>query len=410
VQRYFGVGDQSAYDVAVIAENAHGAVMYSSDTEFPADENVTPDAALNLFGRPVPILRATHSASERLAGPQRPPHSEDPSGHSAQSPSEVHDEGPLRIEPIHYHSGESDWEISARHHKGSVEAAVSSSYHRNLAINFGVLLVLATTMGLIIVASQRARRLAQLQMDFVASVSHELRTPLTGIVSAAENISDGVVDSKERLARYGTAIMGQARQLTDLVEQILLFSATQKNRHRYHFRAANIADVIGASIRHSANLIRSSGFIVEQDIEPDLPLVMVDFNALSQCLQNLIDNAMKYGGVSRWIGIRARRAELPYGGKEIRITVEDKGIGIAREDLKKIFKPFYRSPAVTAEQIHGSGLGLALAKTIAEAMGGSLTVQSVPQKGSVFTVHLPIKEDFPPGDHLSSTPQGNSIS
>jgi signal transduction histidine kinase len=100
----------------------------------------------------------------------------------------------------------------------------------------------------------------------------------------------------------------------------------------------------------------------------------------------------------------------PLRGQEIRITVEDKGIGIAREDLKKIFKPFYRSPAVTAEQIHGSGLGLALAKTIAEGMGGSLTVQSVPQKGSVFTVHLPIKEDFPPGDHLSSTPQGNSIS
>jgi len=411
VQRYFGVPDQSAYDVAVIAQNVNGAddtVMYSSDTEFPAHSNMWPDAALNLFGRPVPLIKGRHSAPARLVVPQSPAPSEAASERSAQPPSGLHDEGALRIEPIHYRSAEGDWEIIARHHKGSVEAAVSSSYHRNLAINFGVLLVLATTMGMIIAASQRARRLAQLQMDFVASVSHELRTPLTGIVSAAENISDGVVDGKERVARYGSAIMGQARQLTDLVEQILLFSATQKNRHRYHFKAVDVADVVTASISNSATLIRSSGFTVEQQIEPDLPLVMVDFAALSQCLQNLIDNAVKYGGVNRWIGVRARRAERPYGGREVRITVEDKGIGIARADLKKIFSPFYRSPAVTAEQIHGSGLGLALAKTIAEAMGGSLTVESTPQRGSAFTIHLPIKDV--PGDHLSSTPQGKSIS
>jgi signal transduction histidine kinase len=381
--------------------------MYSSDSEFP-HKNMRPDASLNLFGRPVPILKGTHSVPQRLVVPQNTAPSEAATERSPQSLSGLHDEGPLRIEPIHYRSAEGDWEIIARHHKGSVEAAVSSSYHRNLAINFGVLLVLAITMAMIIAASQRARRLAQLQMDFVASVSHELRTPLTGIVSAAENISDGVVDSKERIARYGSAIMGQARQLNDLVEQILLFSATQKNRHRYHFKTADVTDVVTASISNSANLIRSSGFTVEQEIQPDLPLVMVDFTALSQCLQNLIENAVKYGGATRWIGIRARRAERPYGGKEIRITVEDKGIGIAREDLKKIFRPFYRSPAVTTEQIHGSGLGLALAKTIAEAMGGSLTVESTPQKGSAFTVHLPIKDV--PGDHLSSTPQGKSIS
>jgi len=410
VQRYFGVSDQSAYDVAVMAENTDGDVIYSSGAEFRADKNGTPDAALNLFGRPVPILRKTPSAPERVVVPQGPPASESASEHAAQSPSAARDEGPLRIEPIHYRSAEGDWEIVARHRKGSVEAAVTASYHRNLAINFGVLLVLAATMGMIIVASQRARRLAQLQMDFVASVSHELRTPLTGIVSAAQNISDGVVDSKERIARYGHAIMGQARQLTDLVEQILLFSAAQKNRHRYHFKATDVADVIETSMRQSANLIRSSGFIVEREIQPGLPPVMVDFNALSQCLQNLITNAVKYGGVSRWIGIRTRSAERPDGGKEIRITVEDKGIGIADEDLKRIFEPFYRSPAVTAEQIHGSGLGLSLAKTIAEAMGGSLTVESAPQKGSAFTVHLPIKDGFASGEYLSSTPEGTSLS
>jgi signal transduction histidine kinase len=131
---------------------------------------------------------------------------------------------------------------------------------------------------------------------------------------------------------------------------------------------------------------------VELEIQPGLPPVIVDFKGLAQCLQNLITNSVKYGGESRWIGIRASIAD-DSDRKEIRITVEDKGIGIGREDLKRIFEPFYRSSAATSAQIHGSGLGLPLAKTIAEAMGGRVTVVSVSQKGSAFTVHLPLKSD-----------------
>jgi signal transduction histidine kinase len=283
-------------------------------------------------------------------------------------------------------------------------------YRRNLTINFGVLLVLATTMGLIIATSRRAQRLAQLQMDFVASVSHELRTPLTGIVSASQNIADGLIDNKERILRYGEAIMGQAQQLSDLVEQILLFSATQKDRHRYHLQRVDVVEVIDASLKGTSSIIRSAGFTVEEAIQLELPPVMVDFKALSQCLQNLIANSVKYGGDSRWIGIRAALADQSGGVKEVRISIEDKGIGIGREDLGRIFEPFYRSPAATAAQIHGSGLGLALARNIAEAMGGRLTVRSVPQKGSTFTVHLPVKDDAETASHLSMTPEVNSIS
>jgi signal transduction histidine kinase len=127
-------------------------------------------------------------------------------------------------------------------------------------------------------------------------------------------------------------------------------------------------------------------------------------------LQNLIANAVKYGGESRWIGIRALIADGPDRRKEISITVEDKGIGIGQEELKRIFDPFYRTPAATAAQIHGSGLGLPLAKTIAEAMGGRLTVTSVPRKGSAFTVHLPVKDDPKTGNRPSLTAEANSIS
>jgi signal transduction histidine kinase len=271
-----------------------------------------------------------------------------------------------------------------------------TTYHRNLAINFGVLLVLAITMGLIIATSRRARRLAQAQVDFVAGVSHELRTPLTGIVSAAQNMVDGLVD-RERTARYGAAILGQAQQLKDLVEQILLFSATQRRAHRYHPQPADVADVVDASLDTTSSLIRSSGFTVQRKIQPKLPQVVVDVPALSQCLQNLITNAIKYSGASRWIGIDAASTETN-GGQEITITVEDHGLGISSDELQHIFEPFYRSPQVTSAQIHGSGLGLPLTKSMVEAMGGRLTVQSAPQKGSSFTIHLPVRDVASPPD------------
>jgi signal transduction histidine kinase len=113
---------------------------------------------------------------------------------------------------------------------------------------------------------------------------------------------------------------------------------------------------------------------------------MGDLAALSQVLQNLITNAIKYGGRGRWIGIRAHLAPR---SREVQISVVDHGIGISRSDLAHIFEPFYRSPSVAAAQIHGTGLGLALAKSIAEAMGGRLSATSEPGEGSSFTLHLP---------------------
>jgi signal transduction histidine kinase len=294
---------------------------------------------------------------------------------------------------------ERNWVVVARYRKGSLEAAVSSIFYRNLAINFGVLLVLALTTGLIIITSARARRLAQLQVDFVAGVSHELRTPLTGIVSAAQNLNDGLVGGKDQLMRYGGAILNQAHQLSNLIEQILMFSAIEKGRQRYHLQPTDVKQVIDASLRNTGSLIRSAGFTVERAIEPDLPPVNGDFQALSRCLENLLTNAVKYGGEKRWLGVRALVAVSPEHEKEIRICVEDHGIGIDPADLKEIFEPFYRSPAVTAAQIHGNGLGLPLAARIAEAMGGRLRVESVPGKGSSFTVHLPIQA----GQHVETT-------
>lgn len=380
-QRYFAALDGLNYKVAV-REESTGRVLYSSDAGFGSGADV--DAKLNLFGPPVPGGVPGAGSTFYISGPisMRP--------EMAVGGLHLHGEkGFMHIEPLGFGVTDGGWQLIVKHRKGSVEAAVASLRRRNLTVSFGTLLVLALTMALVIITTHRARRLAQLQMEFVAGVSHELRTPLAVISSAAENIADGVVINEEQLARYGSVIRNQARHLSDLVEQVLLFASTLRAGQHHTLRPLKVSELIDTAIESTDAQIKSAGVTVERHIQPGLPLVNGDFAALSQCLQNLITNALKYGGDGRWIGIRAYVAGEKEGSAEVRITLEDKGIGIDPESLKHIFEPFYRSPSVIGSQIRGTGLGLTLAKSIVEGMGGELTVVSETGKGTAFTVHLP---------------------
>jgi len=272
---------------------------------------------------------------------------------------------------------------------------VSTSSRRSIVRLVGVVCFTLIFATFSVWAIQKSRmlgavQLAKLQMDFVASISHELRTPLAVIRSAAENIADGVVEGKDQLAKYGAVIRKQSRQMTDLVNQILLFVSTRERTNRYTLKPLQVSEIVNSAMENTAELAREAGFVVEQSVEPDLPYVMGDVLALSRCLQNLIGNAIKYGARDRWVGIRAFREKTGSQSQgEVAISVQDRGIGIDKSDLPHIFEPFYRSAVVRAAQIHGTGLGLPLARSIAEAMGGRLTVESKPGVGSVFTLHLP---------------------
>lgn len=274
-------------------------------------------------------------------------------------------------------------------------AIVDESSRRSAIRLVGVLCFTLLFASVSVWAIQKSRmltalKLAKLQMDFVASVSHELRTPLAVISASAQNIADGVVNEKEQLAKYGAVIRSHTRQLSELVNQILSFASTKAGRAHYVLRPLQVSRVIDAVLHNTREVVNEAGFVVEALVEPDLPEIVGDVSALSQCLQNLIGNAVKYGGNTPRISVRAflhKADDQPF--EEIRINVEDHGIGIDSSDLPHIFEPFYRSPVVAAAQIHGTGLGLPLAKSIAEAMGGRLSVVSKLGVGSVFTLHLP---------------------
>jgi len=140
--------------------------------------------------------------------------------------------------------------------------------------------------------------------------------------------------------------------------------------------------------------VEGSGFTLEEHVEAGLPFAMGDLRALSHCLQNLIANAVKYSGKSKWISVSASAHYLASHSEEIWITVRDRGIGVSESDLPHIFEPFYRSAKSVDAQIHGAGLGLAVAKRIAEAMGGRLSLTSELGVGSAFTLHLKVAKQW----------------
>ena len=244
-------------------------------------------------------------------------------------------------------------------------------------------------------------QLAKLQMDFVTSVSHELRTPITAILCAGENLRDGFARRREDLVEQGSIIADQAAQLSGLVEQVLLFAATRTGP-RYPLRPLQVSEIIASALKNTAVLLERSGFTVDQRIQQGLPQVVGDLQAVSQCLQNLIENAVKYSPEERQIGLSARFDDSATDKKEVQISLQDHGLGISSSDLSRIFEPFFRSPRVVAAQVPGTGLGLSIAKSIIEAVGGRLSVVSEAGVGSTFTLHLPVAEGDPQPDIVRS--------
>jgi signal transduction histidine kinase len=279
-----------------------------------------------------------------------------------------------------------------QHRSGSMEAAVASNRARNLAVSFGILLLLGGSMTLIFVSARRAQRLSRQQVQFVAGVSHELYTPLAVIRAAAENLSDGVVADPERARRYGEVIGEEGRRLSEMVDQILQFSSLERPERSLQRRPVAIQEVVQRAVETQRNVFKKSDFTVDVSIPSGLPPIDVDAAAITSALSNLIGNAVKHAGSSKRIEIEAKERE-GRRGREVEITVSDEGPGIDPDDRDMIFEPFYRGRGAVASQIRGSGLGLNLVKQIVEAHGGRIELRPGSGKGACFAVCLPVSGD-----------------
>jgi signal transduction histidine kinase len=297
---------------------------------------------------------------------------------------------PVMMPPIGFMSETNEaglWQLHIRHQAGSLTAAVTQARRRNLLVSSSILLLLAGSVFLLIRSARRARQLAQQQMEFVAGVSHELRTPLTVIESAAYNLAKGVTRTPEQMQQYGKVIRKQTRQLHEMIEQMLEFAGIQSGRPSFTLQAVEPNVLLAEFIQSNESLLAERGFHWQPDIAHGLPQVQADAGALRRALQNLLNNALKYSGESRWIGLRAA-VDAATQPATVVIEISDLGIGIAAQELPHVCEPFYRGSEVRAAQIHGNGLGLSLVQNIVKAHGGKLEIESEVGNGSTFRIRL----------------------
>src|SRR5216117_2236151 len=219
------------------------------------------------------------------------------------------------------------WALLVKHRSGSLERAVEQLRKRNLAISFGDLLVLAAGLITVVISSQRARTLGRLQMEFAAGVSHELRTPLAVIRSAAYNLSRGIVHDKEGVEQYASIVQDEARRLSDMVDQVLLYSETQSGRKKYNLAPVDVNEVIDRAIANLSPAIPLEECELTTRIHPELPPVQADAPALTQCVQNLLSNAFKYGKKDDKAQIEIA-AEKDTASNEVQLSITDHGPGI----------------------------------------------------------------------------------
>jgi len=381
LEQTFGGTGLAAYQVAVLTGEPP-EVVFSSLPGLKPSSFSSPDDAVTLFNS-----RGNFgSRFLRIAGPQPPRH---------RRMNRVF----IGIEPPFPPEGSSEfgerheveqnaWTLVAKSKAGSIVAMVARARRRNLAMGFGVLLLLACSMGALVFATHRARELARREMEFVAGVSHELRTPLAAIHSAGFNLASGVVRKPNRVQEYGSLVQQEARRLTDMVEQVLNYAGIQSGERRYELVPTAVSEIIERALAADGPALREAGWQVEKKIEENLPLVLADSSSLESAVKNLLGNAMKYADGGKWVCVSARAVRYEQAA-EVQISVEDRGPGIAPSDLPHVFEPFYRSKKVLASPVPGAGLGLSILKRHIEAHGGRVSVESLEGKGSQFTLHLP---------------------
>ncbi len=232
-------------------------------------------------------------------------------------------------------------------------------------------------------AASRETRLAHLKSAFVSHVSHEMKTPLSLIRMFAETLEMGRVDDPARLKQYYGVIHAESRRLTQMIEDLLDFQRMEEGARQYGFVSLDAGELAREAVAGLGPVFSSQGFEVSMDIEKPLTAA-IDPKALTQALTNLLMNAVQYSGHSREIAVCARNES-----GSIAISVADKGIGIAAADQGRVFEKFYRAGSSEAHGVKGAGLGLAIARHIVQAHGGTIDLESRPGAGSRFTIRLP---------------------
>jgi len=244
------------------------------------------------------------------------------------------------------------------------------------------------TIGALIVIRDvtRLRRLENLRRDFVANVSHELRTPITAIKGAVETLLAGANENPEDCQRFLEIANRQSDRLNAIIEDLLSLSRLERDAEsdevgRMH---EQLLPILESALQSCSSIAKSREVDVNLFCSEEI-VANVNSALLEQAVINLVDNAIKYSESRNFVTVESWQE-----GKYVMIKVQDRGQGISKEHLPRLFERFYRVDAARSRAVGGTGLGLAIVKHIVQAHDGEVTVHSTPGKGSVFTISLPV--------------------
>jgi signal transduction histidine kinase len=246
------------------------------------------------------------------------------------------------------------------------------------------LAAVATTgaLALIVRANREAAALAAMKAEFVSSVTHEMKTPLAFIRLASDTLAKGRYSSKEKIEQYSKMLAVEAQHLTHLIDNVLNYARISDTKRTYAFEPIDVPELIEESLDRFHPQLSECGFDVQVRLPVDLPRIRGDRAMLPHAIDNLIDNAIKYGDAGRFLMISADAGE-----GRVRIQVTDRGQGIQRDELTRVFEKFYRGRGTGRR---GSGLGLTIAQRIVHDHGGRISIRSTPGAGTTVELSMPV--------------------
>ncbi|EGK10355.1 sensor histidine kinase VicK [Desmospora sp. 8437] len=243
-------------------------------------------------------------------------------------------------------------------------------------------------VGLIVVLQDvtEEEKLDRQRKEFVANVSHELRTPLTTIKSYLEALDEGgAMEEPELASRFMRVTRQEAERMTRLIHDLLQLSRLDAEKVRFRKAPLPLESVLVDAADRFAFQCRQKEIDFQLSLEEDLPRVYADRDQIDQVLDNLLSNAVKYTPEGKKISLTARKCSDGY----VEVAVADRGIGIPKKDLERIFERFYRVDKARSRSLGGTGLGLSIAREIVRAHGGSIQLESNYGKGTTVRFTLP---------------------
>jgi two-component system, OmpR family, phosphate regulon sensor histidine kinase PhoR len=238
------------------------------------------------------------------------------------------------------------------------------------------------------------RRVEEMRADFIANASHELRTPLAALLGFIETLQGRAKDDPEAREKFLAIMQAQAARMARLIDDLLSLSRIELNAHLQPNIEVDLSPIVRQVADGLQMLARDRGVEIKVNAPSEPLMVLGDRDELIRALENLVENALKYGAAGKRVDITLTRGQTRAGTPEARLSVRDYGPGIAPEHVPRLTERFYRVDVAESRAHGGTGLGLALVKHVLNRHGGRLTIESTPGQGAAFTMHLPL----PTGD------------